>query len=238
MLDDGAVSIATNYWAAHLGCDPEHLFSEPFRIVLFGSELAEYRGVFGLFRDDSAIVSLPPHRADTLRPLLSALAPGCSPGALAFALRSVAAATIGPASIGYATNVALPTKPVRALTPNDAPALETLQQACDPTEWEHGGSPGGNPCSGAFVNGQLVAVAGYETWGGTIAHISVVTHPGFRGRDFGRNAVAHLAARALSAGLLPQYRTLESNHASIRVARALGFRPYARSIAVRLNNAI
>jgi GNAT superfamily N-acetyltransferase len=238
MLDDGAVSIATKYWAAHFGCEPADLFSDPFRIVLHGSVLADYRGIFGLFRDDAAIVSVPANRTGTLRPLLSGLPHNCSPGAIASALHPVAAAIIGPAFIGYATNVALPTKPASTLTPNDAPALDALQQACDPTEWEHGGSPGGNPCSGAFVNGRLVAVAGYEIWGGTITHISVVTHPGFRGRDFGRNAVAHLAARALSAGLLPQYRTLESNRASIRVAQALGFCCYARSIAVRLNNAI
>jgi predicted GNAT family acetyltransferase len=70
--------------------------------------------------------------------------------------------------------------------------------------------------------------------GGTSSHIAVITHPDFRGRGYGRSAVAHLAARALAAGLLPQYRTLVANHSSIHVAQSLGFELYATSMAVRL----
>jgi predicted GNAT family acetyltransferase len=90
-------------------------------------------------------------------------------------------------------------------------------------------------CSGVFMGEQLVAIAGYEAWGGGIAHISVVTHPDFRSQGFGRSAVAHLGERTIRAGLLPQYRTLESNQASIRLAESLGFQRYATSMAVRLN---
>jgi predicted GNAT family acetyltransferase len=82
----------------------------------------------------------------------------------------------------------------------------------------------------------LAVVAGYEVWGGSIAHISVIVRPGFRGRGFARAAVAHVAARAVEAGLLPQYRTLESNRASIRIAKSLGFEPYAQSMAIRLHS--
>jgi predicted GNAT family acetyltransferase len=68
-----------------------------------------------------------------------------------------------------------------------------------------------------------------------IAHISIITHPDHRGLSLGRSAVAHLAGRAIAAGLLPQYRTLESNQASMRVAELLGFRSYATSVSIRLN---
>jgi predicted GNAT family acetyltransferase len=69
-----------------------------------------------------------------------------------------------------------------------------------------------------------------------IAHIAVVTHPSHRGRGYGKAAVAHLAARAIAEGLLPQYRTLDSNQPSLRIAEALGFQRYATSVAVRLKN--
>jgi predicted GNAT family acetyltransferase len=94
-----------------------------------------------------------------------------------------------------------------------------------------------HPASGVYHGNELVALAGYEVWGEMIAHIAVVTHPAFRGRGFGRCAVAHVARAALAAGLIPQYRTLESNLASIRVAESLGFSlyAYATSVAVRLN---
>ena len=73
-----------------------------------------------------------------------------------------------------------------------------------------------------------------KVWDDVIAHISVVTHPAYRGRGYGRGVVAHLAATALQAGLIPQYRTLDSNTGSIRIAEALGFERYATSVAVRL----
>ena len=84
-----------------------------------------------------------------------------------------------------------------------------------------------------FANGELIALAGYETWGGTIAHISIVTHPSHRNQGAGRTAVAGVTQHALRAGLLPQYRTLQSNQPSIRIAEALGFSAYATSMAVR-----
>lgn len=234
MLDDSVIAIATRYWAGHLGCAPEELFSEPLRLVTHSPDLADYDGVFALFRGGGATVSLPANRAIALRPLLTGLGRDCSPEALAEALRPVAEKIIGPAYIGYCTEVVGPIHPARTLNPEGKPALQALQQVCNATEWEHGGSSTESPCSGAFADGKLVALAGYEIWGGTIAHISVITHPDYRDRGFARSAVAHLSARALEAGLLPQYRTLETNRASIRISETLGFRPYARSIAVRL----
>lgn len=235
MLNEHTVSIASAYWATHLGCSPNELFAEPFRLLAHGAELADYCGVFALFRDGAVTASIPPDYADTLQALLSPLPHGCSPESFASALSSVSSAVIGPAYIGYAEAAPQPAHPARALGLGDAAALDTLRQSCDATEWEHGGSPIQHPCSAVFVGGQVAALAGYEVWGGTIAHISIITHPDFRSRGFGRSAVAHLAGCAVAAGLLPQYRTLQSNRASIRVAELLGFHPYAISTAVQLN---
>ncbi|MDR3401842.1 MAG: GNAT family N-acetyltransferase [Chthoniobacter sp.] len=243
MLDNSVISLATGYWAAEFGCDAGALFAEPLRIVHHRNSFADYHGVFGLFRQGAAIVSVPSHQAGLLHPLLTEVAHDRSPAALGSALQSVATSIIGPAYLGYSLSVTAPVHPTRVLTLQDFPAWQKLQRSCDPTEWEHGGSVLApdqgdsstvNPCSGVFIDGLLAAVAGYETWGGTIAHISVVTHPGFRRRGLARSAVAHLCGHAMAAGLLPQYRTLESNMASLRVAESLGFSPYARSLAVRL----
>jgi len=87
---------------------------------------------------------------------------------------------------------------------------------------------------GVFDVSELVSIAGYEIWGGTIAHVSVITHPAHRGRGYARSAVAAAASTALKAGLIPQYRTLESNGPSMSVARSLGFVHYATSVAVKL----
>lgn len=238
MLNERTTSIANTYWATHLGCSPDELFAEPLRIITHGAELADYCGVFALFRGAGATASIPRDRSDTLRALLSSLPHGCSPDGFASALSSISSAVIGPAYIGYAEAASQPAHPARVLGPDDATALDELQQSCDPIEWEHGGSAIAHPCSAVFADGRLAALAGYEVWGGTIAHISVVTHPDFRGRGFGRSAVAHLAARALAAELLPQYRTLQANRASIRIAELLGFQSYATSTAVRLSRKV
>jgi GNAT superfamily N-acetyltransferase len=227
-------STADRYWAGHLGCAPGELFSRPFRVVTHGEELAGYRGVLALFRDGGATASVPPDRAAELRGLLAGLEDRGTPGAFADALAPVASLVLGPAYLGYTLEIRGGDSPARALNPDDAAGVEALREACGETEWEHGGSSVEWPCSGVFEKGQLAALSGYEIWGDAIAHIYIVTHPAFRGRGAGRAAVAHLARRALAAGLLPQFRTLEANTPAIRIAEALGFQRYAASMAVRL----
>lgn len=230
-------TIADRYWADHLGCLPTELFSAPFRVITHGEELRGYRGVQLLFREGMATASVPPDRESELRSRLAGLENGFCPAAFAAALSPVAALVLGPAYLGYTREIRGDDSTARALSFDDAPAVESLRQACGEEAWDHGGSSLDVPCSGVFVSGQLTALAGYETWGGTIAHLCIVTRPDFRGRGFGRAAVAHLARRALAAGLLPQYRTLDANTPSIRIAEALGFQRYATSMAVRLAEA-
>jgi GNAT superfamily N-acetyltransferase len=234
--NENTIFLATSYWASHLGCSTATLFSQPFHITTHGTDLADYDGIFALFRRGAAAVSFPPDRIETLRRLLPS--PPLTPTRFAEAFGVLGFTVIGPAYMGYAEVVRSPVQPVRSLTADDALAAGVLRAACSETEWEHGGSlVGEHPSSGVFIGSDLVALAGYEIWGSTIAHISVVTHPSFRGRGFGRSAVAHVASTALVARLVPQYRTLESNRASICIAESLGFFHYATSVAVRLNRA-
>jgi len=196
-----------SYWAAHFGCSTEALFAQPLHIVTHAADLAGYDGIFALFRDGAATASF----------------------------SGSSFTVIGPAYIGYAEIVRPPSRPVRSLAASDASKAGDLRAVCSRPEWEHGGSDvNARPSSGVFAGSELVALAGYEVWGGVLAHISVITHPAYRGRGFGCSAVAHLAHVALAAGLVPQYRTLESNRPSIRIAESLGFVHYASSVAVRL----
>ena len=225
-----------SYWAAHFGCSIEALFAQPLQILTHGSELADYDGVFALFRGEAATASFPPDYVEPVRRMLPSHP--LTPDRFAEAFSGLSFTVIGPAYIGYAEVVRPPLRPVRSLTEGDASKAAELRTACPRTEWEHGGSDvNAQPSSGVFIGSELVALAGYEVWGGVIAHISVITHPAFRSRGFGRSVVAHLASAALGAGLVPQYRTLESNRPSLRVAEALGFFHYASSVAVRLNRA-
>lgn len=234
MLDPAVIAVADGYWAAHCGCLPEELHDSPLRVLENAGELSDYRGIFALFRNGRVTLSAPADVLPEVRRRLMMRAEAWSPQEMEKLLAPWAARVIGPAFIGYAAAVPEPPVPVRALAGEEAPLIEALENACDPTEWEHGGSGARDVCSAVMADGEIAALAGYEIWGGRIAHISIVTHPAFRGRGYGRSAVSHLARRALADGLVPQYRTLEANLPSIRIAESLGFRSYATSLAVRL----
>lgn len=234
-LSEQTVTTVTTYWASHLGCTVSDLFARPLHTVAHGSDLADYDGVLALFRGEAATVSFPPNRIDSLGLLLTS---PLTPSLFAKAFGDTRFTIIGPAYVGYADVVDPPSHPVRSLIGDDARALDSLRANCTEIEWDHAGfDVGDKPSSGVFVNGQLVALAGYKVWGSSIAHIYIITDPAFRGRKFGRSAVAHLANKALAAGLVPQYRTLFSNEPAIRLAESLGFCHYATSVAVRLNSA-
>jgi GNAT superfamily N-acetyltransferase len=239
-MEDPALEIARHYWAAELGRPWDELFDRPCRVVTHGLAMQDYHGVFGLFEASSghAVISVPVALADSLMPLLEPVLSACTPAALARALEPVAARVIGPAVIQYVSEVtgAEPSTGIqtRPLGAGDAAAVASLRTAVTSEEWKHGGSDLTQPCFGAFVKDELLALAGYEIWGGAIAHIAVVSRTDHRGLGCGRAVVQQAALHALAAGLLPQYRTLMSNASSLRIAARLGFEPYAVSLAVRL----
>ena len=139
-------------------------------------------------------------------------------------------AVLGPAFYGYTDREVF--DPVdgdaRALAAGDRPSYDTFRVAIPDDEWEHGGSsltPG--QTVGLFLGNDLVAVAGYEVWNDLLAHIAVVTHPNHRNSGHGRAVVSLATEQALSAGLVPQYRTLEAWPWSVALARQLGFERFA-----------
>jgi RimJ/RimL family protein N-acetyltransferase len=79
---------------------------------------------------------------------------------------------------------------------------------------------------------RAVAAAGYLTWPGSVAHLSVLTDPAFRGRGLAKLAGSSATADALACGLLPQWRARVP--ASIRVAARLGFVSCGSQVSIRL----
>ena len=223
----------SKFWSAFFGCNETSLWSRPCNVVQHSESLATYDGILGIFRGSAGTVSFPGECDAELRMIL----PESDLSAVRFAdaYQSSGLVVVGPAYLGYAHQIPNASYAARLLTPDDRDAIFALRANCTATEWEHGGSElGPTPMFGAFVEDELVAVAGYETWGEVLAHISVVVGPAHRSSGYGRSVVATCAAAALDAGLLPQYRTLRSNEASIRIADSLGFRAFADTVAVRI----
>jgi RimJ/RimL family protein N-acetyltransferase len=85
-----------------------------------------------------------------------------------------------------------------------------------------------------YVGRKLVTLAGYQVWGGELAHIAIITHPHHRGHGYAGAAVSPLTAIVRAQGWVPQYQTLDRHRPSIQVAPTLGVVRYGTSMAVRL----
>lgn len=240
MLAPGTQDAVDGYWAGFLGVARSRL-RPPRPLAVPHAGLADYRGMYAQAFGGAPLVSLPTEMLERWGREAAEAAGGglVDDGRWQALFGERADVVVGPALIAYADAGTLRPPPahaeVRRLEEADRPALDALRAALTPVEWEHGGSGlDAGPVFGVFADGALAAVSGWEPCGTRIAHLAVATHPAHRGRGLGAAAVAHAAAAALEAGLVPQYRALASNTPSLRIAARLGFVAWARSLAVRL----
>jgi len=241
MLYPETLRAVDGWWAGVFGCTPTGLLPRRPSVLPRPADDG-HRGVRAMaFGEAAPVATLDGALLEDFRDAVKqALARGLEgdPAAWRAVFGGRVEAVTGPAAVRCADRATfrpLPASPdVRVLTVDDEPALARLRAAVTETEWEQGGSEIVHPAAGSFVGGELAAVAGYEVWGKSIAHISVVAHPAHRGKGHGAAAVSRVAALALERKLVAQYGTLESNLPSLAIAERLGFVPYARSLAVRL----
>lgn len=244
MLAPATIDTADGYWAAFLGVGREALRPAAPVAIPHAAELADYRGMYIQSFGAAPLVSLPADLLDSFGPAateaaLEGLEEDEDRWRAVFGER--VDRLVGPAGIAYADagtfrGLSIGAE-MRPLMEADRPALDALRGAVPAEAWGHGGGGyDGMPVFGAFVDGVLAARAGYEVWGGRIAHLGVVTHPAHRGRGLGAAVFASATRAALEAGLVAQHRALQSNTHSMHIARRLGFVPYATSLAVRLRD--
>ena len=233
------------YWAASLGCAPGALRTDGVSVVAGNEGTAAV-----VVRGDAAVVAVDPERLAVARDVLSetALSELTDPERIRARFERLAAVgeILGPAYLGYADESTVRAAAARTdrtdavtrpLTAADEAAYDAFEAACPPTEWSDGGPPfSPTRTVGRFVDGDLVALAGYEVWDGTLAHIAVVTHPDRRGEGHAQAVVAAVARRTLDGGLVPQYRTLDAWPWSVRVAEKVGFERWGTSVLVRFES--
>lgn len=226
-------------WAHSLGCQPEQLHAAGLFMLRNAGELADFAGAYLLKRDETCILSVPDAWRESAAQAAQARAvvEVFDPAFLAALFGEHVARIIGPASQSYADATTFhlgDERGTRPLTPADTSALRQLADACQPQEWEHSGiGAPGSMAFGCFLGAELAA-AGMLAPRGVVRRVGIVTHPGYRGRGYGRAVVSAMTRVALHEGAIPHYQTLASNVASLAVARALGFHEYGQTLAVRL----
>ena len=235
---------ADAFWAKEFGLDPSALRPAETLVQVHRGGLSGNPGISILACGGAPLVSMPSYAFDRLHDSASSWAMNdiADAESLAHLLLPLGPdaiiAILGPAFIGYAPT-ALPTGNDRTsqLDGSHADLLTQLRSECSPEEWDHGGPHSDTIAQfGSFdpSSGRLAALASYNLWDNVLAHIAVVTHPKFRGRGHGTNAVARASRHSVAAGYLPQYRTLRANRPSMRIAQQLGFQEYGFSIYIRL----
>jgi len=234
MTGPAARAAVDAFWARRLGCRVADLHLPG---VVVAARPAP--SVLAWLRAATMVIAVPADRQTALAGALRGLAPAeaFQPERLR-ALFEDAAKVVGPAYQGFADASdlrAVPTGGVRPLGPADRAALEGLRQAAGETAWEHSAiDPDRPPVFGRFAGGVLVAAATLEGAGEPVASVGVLTRPGHKGRGHGRAVAGAAALAALEGGTVAHYQTLDANAASVAVARALGFRRDATTVAVRL----
>jgi hypothetical protein len=183
---------------------------------------------------DAAIVTVPGERARAaLRDVLpgvpltrltdpAAVAPGCA-----------AADVLGPADLAFAGPSRLrPAGTGTVALPVTDERVHGLLARVSPGDAAECGLAGVTSAVHAVIrDGQVAAAAGYTTWPGRVAHLSVLTDPGYRGQGLAATAGSAAAVDALSAGLLAQWRARVP--ASIAVAARLGFLTCGSQLSIR-----
>lgn len=239
MIDRLTQTRVEKYWAHEFGCSIDTLLTSGSKVFVRSDNNAAF--VFRYY--ECCIWHVPQRFAGAVQQNIQAHEGVDQVFTLAFiaALFSSAAELIlGPCPIAYCDDASFESSgslpPCRKLTEADAALAERLATDCGSEAWGHGGVELGahRTMFGCFADDRLVSAASYEIWGDAIAHVGVATAPPFRGRGFGRAAATAATADALRQGLVPQWRTLASNIASVRMGQAIGYVPLASHFFVRL----
>lgn len=150
---------------------------------------------------------------------------------------AIAAALPGSRVIGTARLLFSGTRPAHPQHPAvEATSLDvaSVGAALDPDEWAEAGVQEMEHRWAVHDEGTAAAVAGYQRWHGTVAHLGVAATPAARGRRFASAAATAAICAAIDAGLVAQWRCRAGNEASLRLAERLGFTRLGRQSAVAL----
>ena len=218
---------------------PASALQHPGVVVTAHGQLNGYRGVWFFVRGHSAVVSAPLDWVARLEQTCgSTLAEELlSPAAATRALGHAAGEIVGPSFQGWLPAGrfrAVPSDGVQRVADKEG-VLATLQSACSPKEWEHGGiDPQAAEVWASFQGEEAAALGQLRLRPGGAVDPCIITHPAHRGQGHALRLVSAMAQEALAAGRLLLYQTLLSNRPAVSLALRLGFEQYATLLAVRL----
>ena len=228
------------FWAKFLGIEPAD-WQAPGVSVREQVGLSGYSGIWSFQRDQRVVVSAPAAWFTRLEDLVggSDARRLLEPEWWRSVLGDVVERVIGPAYQGGLEPAHFTPQTdaaVELLSEGAAKAaLNELEVAVGAEAWDS--SALGEVKSPIAVRrdaGRVVALCGYRPRGDDAGDPCVLVHPEFYGRGYGTAVVSAVVASALRDDKLLLYQTLESNLGAVAIAKRLGYRQYARYLAIRL----
>lgn len=230
------VDEADRFWASELEVAPGVLRTDGFRVLERASVDARHRATV-VGTSSATIVSLPEGRAPAFENAgLSLEEMARSPRRYLTSCHSLHSLEVrGPAYLGYWPSAHRPrSQGLTEVLDGDGLARLAFLRDTAPAEWKEAGIGPDSRVLGLRVEGQIVAVAGYEPWAGHIAQLQVFCHPNYRRRGLAAEPLKAAISSALADHLLPQYRARDANAASLALARRVGFVEYGWMATVLL----
>ncbi|WP_146792628.1 GNAT family N-acetyltransferase [Agrococcus baldri] len=151
---------------------------------------------------------------------------------------AIAAALPGSRAIGSANLLftgVRPAHPAHEVAEASSLDVATVGAALPEEEWAEAGVQQMEHRWAVHDGAGPVAVAGFQRWHGSVAHLGVAVAPDRRGQGYADSAAARAVTAAIDAGLIAQWRCRVGNDASLRLADRLGFTRLGRQSTVRLS---
>lgn len=236
MIDDRLLQRAQRLWASRAGT-PVVFRDSAVEVAVSPQSLLCPPGWVGIVALGNAVIATAPDRdvAETVQRVLRDLPTTAMTDPATMRDTLPVDATLGPATLAYCD--AADFRPADSTTVETIPAghadLETLLARVPTDDADESGLA--EITSPAFVvrtATEVIAAAGYRTWPGDTAHISVLTASAERGRGLARVVATAAITNALQSDLLPQWRARPEP--SRRVARALGFHELGSQLSIHL----
>lgn len=230
-LDPATEAVVRRAWAERIRVDPS-AFDDGADVVVERPELTavvavRLGGASVVVAPGSAVPALRDLAADELADvptLLRVLAPLRPTPIGAASLSFADMGTVSPTSTGT----------VREATEAD---VDAVLSRCSADERDESGLLDMvRRWVAAERRGEPRAAAGYEVWGGRVAHIGVAVAAERRGHGLGASAASAAILDAIGAGLVPQWRCRLDHDASARLAERLGFVRLGEQVAIDLGS--
>lgn len=230
------------FWAGELGTNVPELLAPNVGVnVRINSDI---QGVMVFRRGEDVRIAASSSKVETMRASFSDLSVTdfCLPEFWRNMFPEFCGAMVGPELHYYMDAIPSSWTPapasrslvlVRGLAASDMKVCAEFAGALTQQEREASGLDVlGRQAWGVFVQGVLVAIAGYDAWPNRVAHIGVATHPEYRGRKFAQLAVQAAVRGAAMRRCIAQFRCLAVNEAASGVALALGFPLFAETLFI------